>query len=300
VPDIGLVTTDPAGLRGPEPDTARLAEALRRDGHRADLLVWHDRGVSWGDYDLLIIRTPWDYSERQDEFVAWLGRAASMVRILNAPELIRWNMDKRYLEDFRAAGVPVVPTIFCTTAEEAGAALTTHAAGRVVIKPTVSAGSRDTGLFTADDPRAAGLARRIVAAGKTAMVQPAIDEVIETGEHGLFFFNGGYSGAFHKGPILRPGGEYVGGAYRSVITHGSPSDADVDLGRRAVAAIADIAAAKGFEPDAKLPLYARIDIAAGQVIEVEVFEPGYALDVLPGNADVFVRAVRARAFPEAG
>jgi hypothetical protein len=294
VPDIGLVTTDPAGLRVPEPDTAVLAEALRRDGHRTEVLVWHDAAVDWDRYDLLVVRTPWDYSERYAEFMAWLDRASAAARVLNAPELIRWNIDKRYLDDFRALGVPVVPTVFCETAAQADAAISGHGPGRVVIKPSVSAGSRDTGLFTAGDPRAAALARRIVAAGKTVMVQPAVDEVIERGEHGLFFFNGAYGGAFRKGPILLPGGEYVGGTHRSAITRGEPPDADIALGRRAVEGIADIAAAKGFGPDAKLPLYARIDVAAGQVIEVEVFEPGYALSVLPENVDVFVRAVRER------
>jgi hypothetical protein len=290
VPDIGLVTTDPAGLRTSEPDTARLAAALRRDGHRADLLVWHDPAVDWAAYDLLIIRTPWDYSERYAEFMAWLDKASAQARILNAPELIRWNIDKRYLEDFRAAGIPVVPTIFCATDAAVEEALAVYGDSRVVVKPSVSAGSRDTGLFTAGDPRAAALARGIVERGKTAMVQPAVDEVIESGEHGLFFFNGEYSGAFHKGPILRPGGEYVGGSYRSVITPGRPGEADIALGRRTVAAVAGIVTGA----DAELPLYARIDIAAGQVIEVELFEPGYALNVLPQNVDVFVRAVRAR------
>ncbi|WP_305783431.1 ATP-grasp domain-containing protein [Symbioplanes lichenis] len=291
---IGLVTTDPAGLRGPEPDTGTLAEALRRDGHDAKVVIWHDAAVDWAGFDLVVIRTPWDYSVRYAEFMAWLDRVAAVTRVLNAPELIRWNIDKRYLDDFAAAGVPVVPTAFCATAASAEAALREHGTGRVVVKPSVSAGSRDTGLFTAGDPAAAELARRIVAAGKTAMVQPALDAVTEAGEHGLFFFNGDYAGAFHKGPILLPGGAYVGGTYTSTITRGAPDEDEIALGRRAVAAVADIAVARGFGPDAKLPLYARIDIAAGTVIEVEVSEPGYALDVLPGTVDIFVRAVRDR------
>ncbi len=269
-----------------------LAGALRRDGHDAQVVIWHDAGVDWAGFDLVVIRTPWDYSERYAEFLAWLDRVSAVARVLNAPELIRWNIDKRYLDDFAAAGVPVVPTAFCTTAGEVDAALREHGGGRVVVKPSVSAGSRDTGLFAADDPAAAGLGRRITGAGKTAMVQPALDAVTEGGEHGLFFFNGEYAGAFHKGPILLPGGAYVGGTYTSTITLGAPDDEEIALGRRAVAAIADITGAQ--DPDAKLPLYARIDIAAGTVIEVEVFEPGYALDVLPGSADAFVRAVRDR------
>ena len=43
----------------------------------------------------------------------------------------------------------MISTLFCETADEADAAPATHLAGRVVIEPTVSAGSRDAGLFGA-------------------------------------------------------------------------------------------------------------------------------------------------------
>ncbi len=294
---LGLITTDPASLRGRDPDTAPLAEALRHAGHDVDILIWHDPAVAWEDYDLLIIRTPWDYSERYAEFMAWLDRAAAVARVLNAPELIRWNIDKRYLTDFEAAGIPVVPTTFCDTAEQAAAAIAARAGERVVVKPSVSAGSRDTGLFEPGDPGALALAVRIVAAGKTAMVQPAVEQVITGGELALFFFAGEYSASFHKGPILVPGGGYVGGSYQVSITRGEPSEAEIAFGRRVVAEVAGIAGRRGFGAEARVPLYARVDIVAGtepQVIEVEVFEPAFCTDVLPESVGAFVRAVTAR------
>jgi glutathione synthase/RimK-type ligase-like ATP-grasp enzyme len=283
VPTIALITTDPASLPTPEPDTADLAAALRSSGLEADVVVWHDPAVDWARYDLAVIRTPWDYPERHAEFMAWLDRAAAATRLLNAPDLIRWNIDKRYLTALAESGLPVVPTEFCDTVAAARTALD-GSSGRVVVKPSVSAGSRDTGLFTPDDPKALDLARKIIDSGKTAMVQPAVEEIIERGELGLFYFNGEYTSAFHKGPILAPGGAYVGNG--DLITLGSPSPEDITLGSQALAAVTSL----GFDQ----PLYARIDIAAAQVIEVEVFEPGYALPILPANRDAFVQAVHAR------
>jgi len=299
---IGLVTTDTALVREHDPDTALLLRALTEAGFRASAPVWHDPAVDWAAFDLLVIRSPWDYPERYAEFTGWLDRTAARTRILNAPDLIRWNIDKRYLDDFRTRDVPCVPYAFCTTPAEAETAIAALAHGRVVVKPTVSAGARDTGLFEPDDPRAAKLAAHIITAGRTAMVQPAVEEIIAYGENALFFLDGDFAYACHKGPILAPGGGYLGGEYTEVITRADPSPEEIELGRTAVAALAGIAAGRGFAADAGRPLYARVDIASRrgadpQLIEVELFEPSYFADVIPEAAGLFVRAVQRRCRP---
>lgn len=296
---IGLLTTDTAIVRDHDPDTGVLMRGLAEAGFRVSAPVWHDPSVDWAAFDLLVVRSPWDYPERYAEFTDWLHRAAGRTRILNAPDLIGWNIDKRYLDDFQSRGIACVPYAFCATSDEAASAITRLAPGRVVVKPTVSAGSRDTGLFQPDDPRALDLAKRIIAAGKTVMIQPAAEHVIAHGENALFYFNGDYAYACHKGPILLPGGALIGGEYTEVITPGDPSPAEIDLGGRAIAAIGDIAARKGFGADAGLPLYARVDIAARQggtpeIIEVELFEPSYYTDVAPEAVAGFVEAVTKR------
>ena len=296
---IGLLTTDHPLVGEHDHDTPVLLRGLAEAGFRVSAPIWHDPAVDWSAFDLLVVRSPWDYPERYAEFTGWLDRAAGRTRIVNAPELIRWNIDKRYLDDFRALDIPVVPYELCTTPAEAEAAIARLAHGRVIVKPTVSAGSRDTGLFLPDDHRALDLAARIIGAGKTAMVQPAVEDVITHGENALFFFNGDYAYACHKGPILLPGGAYVGGEYTEDITRADPSGAEVELGRRAIAAVARIAARRGFGQDAGSPLYARVDIAsqqgdAPQIIEVELFEPAYFADIVPEATGHFVEAVRKR------
>jgi hypothetical protein len=299
VTKIGLLTTDAAALAGRDLDTPVLAEALRGDGWSVEAPVWHDPAVGWASFDLLVIRTPWDYSWRWPEFLSWLGRASAVTRILNAPDLIRWNIDKRYLADFAGLGVPIIATEFCDTAAEVAAAIDRVGDRRLVVKPSVSAGSRNTGLFAPGDAGARRLGEEIVATGKTAMVQPAAESIITAGENGLFFFNGRYSHAFHKGPILAPGGGYLGGAYKSDISRGEPSRAEIELGERVLAAVGRIAAGRGFSEDARTPLYARVDIAAGpgespQVIEVELFEPSLATPIVPEAVAAFTTAVKER------
>lgn len=282
---LGLLTSI---LQYADPDLDVLLAALRAQGVEVDAPVWHDETVDWAGYDLVVIRSPWDYVERYDEFMAWLDRTGEVTRILNEPATVRWNIDKRYLDDLSALGVPCVPTTFCTSVREAEAAITAVAEGRVVVKPSVSAGSRDTGLFDPGDAKAVELARRIVGNGRTVMVQPAVERVIQSGEHGLFFFNGEYSHAFHKGPLLAPGGEYVGGEVQhDAITRGNPAPAEIALGTRAVAAVA--------EHGLGLPLYARVDVVPGdapQLIELELFEPALWTSRVPEAVEAFVKAVR--------
>ena len=68
-------------------------------------MSWDDPATE--DADLVILRATWDYAERRDEFLAWTRRVRNL---LNAPDVVAWNSDKRYLRDLAAAGVPVVPS----------------------------------------------------------------------------------------------------------------------------------------------------------------------------------------------
>ena len=58
--------------------------------------------------------------------------------------MIRWNTDKTYLRDLAAAGVPVVPTEHL---EPVLVPAWPAAWAEVVVKPAVSAGSRDTARY---------------------------------------------------------------------------------------------------------------------------------------------------------
>ena len=81
-------------------DDAELVAALRSPGLHARWLSWDDPATL--DADLVILRATWDYIDRLDEFLAWTRRVRNL---LNAPEVVAWNTDKRYLADLADAGV---------------------------------------------------------------------------------------------------------------------------------------------------------------------------------------------------
>lgn len=174
---IALVTADLAGLHDHDADMGLIVSALARRGVEAVPTNWDDSWVDWAAFDLIVMRSPWDYSQRFDEFNDWLADVAVNGRILNCRHVIGWNANKTYLGELARAGVPVVATSYANDVGELADALGRVDALRVVVKPTVSAGSKDTGLFEVGDHAADELGRRILAAGKSVMVQPGIDSV---------------------------------------------------------------------------------------------------------------------------
>ncbi|GEN79827.1 ATP-grasp domain-containing protein [Actinotalea fermentans] len=294
-PRVGIVVTDGYPAEDPDHDTPLLVAALRERGIDAAPVVWHDGAVDWAAFDLLVLRSPWDYPERMAELTAWLAHVEGATTLLNPPDLVRWNLDKRYLARLADAGVAVVPTVYCDDVDAAGAALAARTGARVVLKPAVSAGARHTGLFDADDPAALALAARIVAAGNAVMVQPEIPELSAGREKALYLVDGELTHAIAKGALLAPGGGLIGGVYQEDPQPVATTDAESAFARRALAAVQAVTGCA-------MPLYARIDLVDSAehgivLLEAELFEPALNLHVAPHVTAVVADAVLGRLNP---
>lgn len=291
-PRIGIVVTDLYAGDDPDRDTPLLLPALAERGADARAVVWHSDTADLGDLDLLVIRSPWDYPERFAELSAWLDRAERSTRVVNDPALMRWNLDKRYLSQLEADGIPIVPTVFCESVDEADRAIGAHAPGRVVVKPTVSAGARDTGLFDADDARARELAGRILARGGVAIVQPEIVELSRGAEKAVYAIDGVLTHAIEKGALLDVGGGLLGGTYIENPVPVAMSAQEQEFAHRVLRAVE--------RAGHDLRLYARIDLvdsaAHGIVLlEIELVEPALNLHVAPHALTPVVDAILAAA-----
>jgi glutathione synthase/RimK-type ligase-like ATP-grasp enzyme len=244
-------------------------EALDRLGIDAVCGVW-DEPRDWGKFDLVVVRTTWDYAERREEFLAW---AARVPRVLNPLPVLEWSTDKqRYLTDLERAGVPVVATEF----SEPGAAFEPPSRP-FVVKPSVSAGGRSSARFEGGDAAAAELVWQIHGEGRVAMVQPFIGE----DETGLIFLGGSYSHAARRHVPL-PLGEPRPGLYLDEeVEPAEPSPADLEIAERALAVA-----------PAEL-LYARVDLLGGAVLELELAEPSLYLAYGEGSADRLAAAIAA-------
>ena len=271
--------------------------AFASAGIGLDHAVWSDPRVDWAAYDLVVVRSTWDYLDHLGAFRSWLGRVGALGTLHNPAPVVEWNLDKRYLLDLAAAGVPVIPTRVCADAVEVAEALAS-VDGEVVVKPVTSAGSRLTGRFGPGDPAAVALADAVLDVGTAVLVQPAVASVAVSGEVGTVLFGGAVSHAIRKGPLLALGGGLVGGTYTERVAPEA-----LTTSRRAVVEAASDAvgrlAADRFGV-AETLLYARVDVVtlddgADVVLEVELAEPSFFLDTDPTAADRFAAEVARRA-----
>ena len=92
-----------------------LCALLRERGVEAEQPTWDDASTDWDAYDLVVARSPWDYTWRLEEFLTWADRVGD--RLENAPAVIRWNSDKHYLADLFAMGIDVVETTYVEPGE---------------------------------------------------------------------------------------------------------------------------------------------------------------------------------------
>ena len=263
-----------------DPDDRLLLAPLAALGIRAEPAVWNDPAVDWRAFHAVVLRSTWDYPDAYEAFLAW---AASVPRLINPLPVIRWNTDKRYLQDLAAAGIPIVPTAFAGPGED------WHVPDgwrEVVVKPATSAGSRDTARYERSDPRVAVHIARLQAAGRVAMLQPYRHEIDDAGETGLVYAGGAFSHAFRKGPLLAPGGRITDQLFAlEEISARDPTPDELAVGARAIALVT-----KRFGT----PAYARVDLLPGPVvIEVELTEPSLYLACGQGSAERAAAAIGA-------
>ena len=260
---------------------------------------WDDASVAWNSFDVVVVRSPWNYVDRLDEFLDWLAARQGLAQFHNPVALIEWNMDKHYLADLSARGVPIVPTVFVDAIDDFPGAASSVGSPEIVVKPTVSAGSRLTGRFTRDDQAAAVLANDILAKGFTVMVQPFASRIDTEGEIGTVLFDGVRSHSFHKAALLAESGALVGGEYREEIMAVVAPDDVLDVVEAASAAVRAIARERGWLGPEDQLLYGRYDVirrddGTPALLEAELFEPCFFLTTDSNAASRFVEAVRRR------
>lgn len=287
-PTIALVTSRPQLETGLDRDLPELARSLGAAGADVATVSWDDPDVDWERFDLVVIRSAWDYSERVAEFVAWAGRVARLTVLANPASVVRWNTDKRYLAELAASGVPVVPTRYVAP----GDVPEIPDDGTFVVKPTSGAGARLAARCEKGEYEAAVRhIERMHGQGLTAMVQPYMPRIDETGERALVFVGGRFLHAVQKGAVLAPGTAYDDEKMpHPDLREWQPTAAELALAERALAAV----------PGSPELLYARVDLVydadSGEprVMELELVEPNLFLflhaDSLPAVTEEILTA----------
>jgi len=275
----------------PDPETPLLAAALAADGYEVDVRDWRDPSVDWSMARVTVIRSPWDYVDRLDEFLEWAARVNESTELWNPLELVRWNTHKAYLLDLAARGAPVVPTVVLL----GGSAASLHGIGdargwnTVVVKPAVASGGKGARRAEVGDPDAQRHLDELLAQGDV-LVQQFASAVEHEGEWSVVLVDGEVAHAVRKWPAA--------GDYRVQYEWGGHSEVAAPS-----ASLSELAT-RVYDVLPAPALYARIDVVSisggWHVMEVEVTEPALWLDDAPATTRLLADAIEARLSPKPG
>lgn len=277
-PRVAFLTTDLAEYFVTDDELA--FGPLRHRGIDVTLVPWREP-AEWAAYDLVVVRSPWDYQRHTVAFLETLARIDTTTRLENAFELMRWNLRKTYLNDLAAAGIPVVPTLWSDGLGPGALVSFFRDLGteELVVKPAVGAAGEDT--FRVREDAAPAMQAELLETfrDRPLMAQPFVGGVLDRGESSVVWMGGAVSHGVRKTP---PAGEFRsqeehGGHVEGIPVEGSLADAAArvarfleDLGRRLSAGAAPLP-----------PLYGRVDFLPGPdgwlLGELELVEPSLYL-----------------------
>jgi glutathione synthase/RimK-type ligase-like ATP-grasp enzyme len=238
-------------------------------------------------FDLLVLRSCWDYHLRGNEFTEWVRRTARDVPILNDSETVLWNLNKFYLREMPAMGIEIAPTVFVNS----GGTITSSRWQEIrswkksVVKPAVSASAHKTWLFESGAvPDEAELKSKME--GEPFLIQQYIPEIQTEGEISFVYIDGVFSHAVLK--------RVAAGDFRVQKEHGGSTELfhpDSTLLAQANQIAATV-------PQVRDSLYCRIDAIArgGKLVlmELELIEPELFSGLAEGAAEKFANAIARR------
>ena len=274
---ITLVTCD----REPDltiSDRLVAAELVGR-GCAVRVASWTDPDVDWTASACTVLRSPWDASARPEEFLRWVALVERQTTLVNAPALVRWNFDKRYLLALEARGVPIISTHY----RERGQAISDWTApwDEVVVKPVIGASSVGVGQFRLPQQRLQMEQHATRLLEQTGVLFQRYEPSVRTEmERSLVFIAGAYSHAVQRIPFN------LGSTPDTDEFDHRASVEEIQLARRVLAA----AGADGVP-------YARVDLLPTNqglvLMELELIDPALFLTRRPVAAAELAAALVA-------
>lgn len=267
-------------------DLQALAAALG-----ASLTPWQDMAAADCAQATVLPLAAWDYSHQPAAWQAWLqALQAAGVHLFNPPEILHWNLNKRYLIELAARcaqaaapaldapGSPLItPGIALLPGENWVQRISASGWPNPVLKPLIGQSGRGVRRLDGQWPDAHEFA-------DGALLQPYLPAPF--GEVCLVYLNGCFSHAAHRQPA--PGEWRANSAYG---VHIAPITARPEWLARAQTVLAQL------PPHLPVPLYARIDGLVDSdhiftVNEVELIEPALYPSLHPGGIPGFAHALR--------
>ena len=259
-----------------------LFAPLAKFAWQAEEVSWHKQNVDWSEYDVVVIRSTWDYQSDPQAFLKCLEQINAATCLQNSLKLVKWNLSKDYLKDIENQGITIVPTRWFDVFDlaEVADSFEHFNTEQLVIKPLISANADHTYRLTRELLLNQSDSLQMTFTDRPFMVQPFLKSIIEEGEYSLFYFAGHYSHCILKMPKVddfRVQEEH-GGQLKLV----EASDEMLTQARHTLASLPDDA------------LYARIDLVRYEqefaLMEVELIEPSLYFNMDANSPQRFAEA----------
>jgi glutathione synthase/RimK-type ligase-like ATP-grasp enzyme len=256
------------------PDEHALLAALGDLGILATAGIWSSGDTDWSKFGAVVVRSCWDYHLRVDEFLRWIGHLQERnIRVLNPPDLIRWNLDKRYLQELSQRGLAIPDTVWLAPAEQVNLADACRAHGwqSAVVKPLISASAYRT------ERKREGFVRG------PWMIQEYLSAIESEGEWSRMYFSGAFNHAVKK--------RATAGDFRVQSDFGGTVEFVTPPRGVQRAANAAMAALPGS------PVFARVDMlelgASVLLMQLELIEPELFITLAPNASRRLALAVQS-------
>ncbi|MBL7979332.1 MAG: hypothetical protein JNN12_13415 [Bacteroidetes Order II. Incertae sedis bacterium] len=251
-------------------DDELVIKYLQENGWDIETIPWRKKEVDWLAFDLVVVRSTWDYQSAPKAFFEALQQIKKTgVPLLNSLALVAWNLEKTYLRDIEKAGFDIVPTLWSKSPLQKAQllqAFSTFSTAELILKPIVSANADHTYRLVPEDVNSLWPVLAEAYRSRPFMIQPFISQIITEGEFSLFFFGGEYSHSMLKRPRS--------GDFRVQEEHGghiSACDPPPELLQESICLVSQL-------PD--IPFQARVDWVRQSpeknqfmVMELELIEP---------------------------
>ena len=258
---IGILTSQQ--LRQLHADDNNLIDAFKNRNIDVKPVVW-DSNPNWESFDAIVIRTPWDYARRWNEFQQVIEKVSEKTLMIHSLELVKWNADKTYLQKIGNDLIKKIPTIHFTNFSEKNFKQSFQEldSEHIVFKPLVGASGIDT--FCVQEGEWSDLNSLL---GRDVLAQPFMRSIVNRGEYSLICFDHKFSHAVLK--VAKSGEFRVQDDHGGTVRPYLPTESEI----QAVQSFLD----ELEESYGNHFPYARVDIAIESsgmyLMELEVIEP---------------------------
>ena len=258
-----------------------IVQPLSKLGWECEFVPWDSISINWDDFDAVIIRSTWDYQQKEKLFFKTLQSIeASTATLYNSLDTVKWNINKRYLLELEKENISIIPTRLYDSFDFdiVNQLFSFFNENKLIIKPCVSANADDTFILEQNKMGSLKPVLENTFSQKDFLVQPFIKNIRIEGEYSLIYFGNRLSHVLLKTP--------KNGDFRVQEEHGGilkainiPESSLIDFGNKVMGTIPYQC------------LYSRVDVVRGSdnylLMEVELIEPSLYFNMDPKAPQMF-------------